>query len=198
MRGQRCSHHQRCLSAGVSRPVGESGAGVVHAPSRAVAARVSGHPGGGVDAGHHRPPGGGYRNHPSAGAPLRSRRGHLVFRHRGAHPRHRIRSGHRAWGGAGGGEPVPRSPRPQPAAPAGSGGRYALCAGNRPQPGGGTRRAADRLRRGTVHHGLVLGGRRTIAHPRPHQATDAQRSRVVVCAVGTPGRTGHRLHRLAA
>ena len=70
---------------------GDTGPGVVHAPGRAVAARVPGAPGRGQHPRRDPPARAGRRDHAPAGAPLRRRRRHPLHRHRGAGAGHRLR-----------------------------------------------------------------------------------------------------------
>ncbi len=172
---------------------------MVHAPGRAVAARVPGpappgqqhrrsHP-------HARP---GHPDHPAAGAALRGRRRHPLLRHRYPRRRDRLRRRRRARRRAGRGRSVPLGRRPRPHPPARPRGRHAVRARDRAQPRARAgRRAADRFRRRALHRRQLPGRRPAVAHVHPYEGAHARRAHGVAPPARPPCRPGHRLVALA-
>jgi hypothetical protein len=187
----RVSVPRRLSSRAARRP----GAGLVHAAGRSLAAGVQGGARRHGHAGQLHPPRPGHRDHPAAGPPLRSGRGHLLLRHHGAAQGRRRRPGHRPRRRPGDRAPAAWARGPGAAATAGADRRAVRDRGDAAAGGRAGLDAADRLRRRPLHAGQLPGRGRPEQGLRPHQVADGLRAGPVAPAVQPAGRHLRRLPR---
>ena len=134
----------------------------------------------------------GGRDHPSARAPLRRRRRHPLQRHRRARARHRLRRRRRPRHRPRRRRALPARRRPRPPPPAGARARHALRARDRPHPGRGADRPADRVRRRPLHRRQLPDRGPPVPHLRAHQGPDVRRRAALARPARPPGRPGRR------
>ena len=179
---------QRPVPAGVPAPAGGRHAGVVHAPGRALAARIPGPARAARNVRDHGQRRAHRRGHDAAGATPRRRRRHLVLRHRAARSRPSA-STSRSSRASARCSPI-RSGRRRPRAPAAARARRPTCPrcsrrSGSSRPSWPCRSSASPARRSPSRPTSSRAGRRATT-PRPRRSCEPSPRCLLPCSTGWP------------